>query len=65
MPPKTDRRRSRERRQRRAILYLHGMGRSVEEIARRVGTSPRVVEKVLEAAAIKDLVSEEQRKTRR
>jgi hypothetical protein len=65
MPAKTDRRRSRERRRRRAILFLHGTGCSITEIARKVGTSEKGVERVLEAAGIKELVSEEQRNPRR
>jgi hypothetical protein len=60
MPGKLDRRRARERRQRRGILTLWGSGRSVEDIARRTGTSPRVVGKVLEGAGIKHLISQEQ-----
>ncbi len=62
MPAKTDRRRARDRRQRQAILSLWGRGCSVDEIVRKVGTSERIVERVLEAAEIKDLVPEEQRK---
>ncbi len=62
MPPKTNHRRVRERNQRRGILRLFGKGRPVAEIAKRVGTSERVVERVLEAAGINALVSEEQRK---
>ncbi len=62
MPSKTNHRRVRERNQRQGILRLFGKGCSSEEIAKRVGTSERVVERVLEAAGIRELVSEEQRK---
>ena len=65
MPGKLDRRRARERNKRRGILVLWGSGRSVEDIAKRTGTSPRNVERVLEAAGIKELISQEQQQQTR
>jgi DNA-binding transcriptional regulator LsrR (DeoR family) len=61
--PKLDRRRSREHRQRGAIFALHARGCNVEEISRKSGASPRKVEKVLDAAGVRDLVSVEVQQT--
>ena len=64
MSGKLDRRRSRARRQRRGILTLWGNGRSVAEISRRVGTSERAVEKVIEAAGIKQMFDKQEEQTK-
>jgi hypothetical protein len=60
MVRKLDRRRARQTRKRRGILYLWGTGRDIGEIARRTSTSPSVVERVLEQEGVRGLVSQEQ-----
>jgi transposase len=60
MPGKLDCRRARERNRRRAILTLYGAGKPIEEVARKAGTSPRVVEQTLEATGIRGLLSQQQ-----
>ncbi len=52
MPAKTDRRRSRERRQREAIVDLFARGLPAEEIAVRTKTSARHVERILRAIGL-------------
>ncbi len=60
MAQKLDRRRSRARRLRRAIVDLYVRGLPVETIATRVRVSTRHVEQVLEGTGVKQMFEEQQ-----